>query len=473
MYTDILTASSLTRVNDEDLCSQINYIYTAAVLAVIGLLISMVQYVGEPIQCLCPAQLTDAQCNYTKALCWVKQNYFVHEDNPIAFNEEDRYEFTVAYYPWVPWILFLMAAMLNVPNIMWQTFAPGSGLDLKKFIFKADTHEALNNLGKVLMLWLGKRKKKDTSILKRFHKTVGSCGLFWCGKFERSYLCGLLLFIKFSYLLVTVGCFFLLGIFIEERMWSFGFDVVGDFLHGLSYNLNSFPVYTICDIKIRQLENIHTYSFQCVLPLNMYNQKIFQVLWFWLVFMSIINAYSLVKWALHLLSYSSRRRFVKMYVTMLHHLLPRKRLRSRIDRNANAILPDVDTLGDSEITSADNDTHSTPLSGATALNNAPVRRMRVTFPDTLRSRASRLGTSRMRRRSKRPVCSIEEEEEEPPPSPTPQSRSINRITRKMLKEFGHDGVVVFRLLENAVGVVISNKIFQELYEQLEEGNHLS
>ncbi|GFR81067.1 innexin [Elysia marginata] len=441
-YTELLTGASFSRVNDEDLCSQINYVWTAAILSVIGLLITMVQ------------------------------------DDPIALREEDRYEITIAYYPWVPWILFFMAGSLNVPNIIWATFAPGSGLDLKKFIFKADTHEALDNLGKVLMLWLGKRKKKDTSVVGRFQKTVGSCGLFWCGRFERSYLCGLLLFTKFSYLLVTVGCFLVLGIFIEESMLSYGFDVVDDFLHGASYDLKRFPVYTLCDIKVRQLANVQTFSFQCVLPLNMYNQKVFLVLWFWLILISIVNAYSLAKWALYLLSYSNRRNFVKMYVRMLHHLLPRKKARPRIDRNANAISPDAGaTEADSEITLADNNTQATPPSGASPVDAAAAdpsvsraRRMRVSFQDnatTLRSR-SRLG----RWRSRRPVCSIEEDQEEPP-APTPQKRSISRITRKMLKEFGHDGVVVFRLLENAVGVVISNRIFQELYEQLEEGNHLS
>ncbi|RUS70674.1 hypothetical protein EGW08_021564, partial [Elysia chlorotica] len=389
---DILTGSSLNRVNDEDLCSQINYVWTATIVAVIGLLVTMVQYVGEPIQCLCPAQLTEAQCNYTKALCWVKHNYFVHEENPIALKEEDRYELTIAYYPWIPWILFAMAAMLNIPNILWQTFAPGSGLDLKKFIFQADTHENLDNLGKILMLWLGKRKqRKDSNVVEKFQKTVGSCGFFWCGRFERSYLCGLLLFTKFSYLLVTVGCFFVLGIFIEESMLSYGFDVVDDYLHGVSYELNRFPVYTICDIKVRQLANIQTYSFQCVLPLNMYNQKIFLVLWFWLVLVSLVNAYSLAKWALYLLSYSSRRRFVKMYVMMLHHLLPRKRARLRVDPNANSIPANGyvgDAGPDSEITLADNDAQLLSLPEGAGVDAhadtsgvSRLRRMRVSFSD--------------------------------------------------------------------------------------------
>ena len=368
-----------------------------------------------------------------------------------------------------------MAAMLNVPNILWQAFVPGCGLDLKKFIFKADTHEGLDNLGKLMLLWIGKRRRKE-GFIGNFHRAVGSCGLFWCGKFQKSYLCGLLLFTKFSYLLVTVGCFFSLSIFIEEGMLSYGFDVVDYYLHGMSYDLNRFPVYTICDIKVRQLQNIQTYSFQCVLPLNMYNQKVFLVLWFWLIWISLINAYSLVKWALYLLSYANRWRFVKMYVLMLHHLLPRKKPKPRTtDQNANAISTDgggTDT-NTSEITPADNDSELTPLSGASADGNsegasasggARPRRVRVTLPseDTSSARHRFCGAGN----SRRPVSSIEEDYERESPAKR-EKRRVNRITRRMMKEFGHDGVVVFRLLENAVGVVISNRIFQELYEQLE------
>ena len=64
-------------------CIQLSFCMCAvcwrALTIVSNFLSVCVQYVGEPIQCLCPAQLTEAQCNYTKALCWVKHNYFVHE----------------------------------------------------------------------------------------------------------------------------------------------------------------------------------------------------------------------------------------------------------------------------------------------------------------------------------------------------------------------------------------------------------
>ena len=45
-------------------------------------------------------------------------------------------------------------------------------------------------------------------------------------------------------------------------------------------------------------------------------------------------------------------------------------------------------------------------------------------------------------------------------------KQIDKITNKMIKNFGHDGIVVFKTLEQSCGVVISNEIFQELYGQI-------
>jgi len=57
-----------------------------------------------------------------------------------------------------------------------------------------------------------------------------------------------------------------------------------------------FPRVTLCDFQIRQQVNVHRYTVQCVLPINLFNEKIFLVVWFWLVFVAVCTFVSLLQW---------------------------------------------------------------------------------------------------------------------------------------------------------------------------------
>lgn len=62
-----------------------------------------------------------------------------------------------------------------------------------------------------------------------------------------------------------------------------------------------FPLVTVCDVKIKELEtaeqSFHLYNFSCVLPINLFNEKIFMILWLWQVFVLLpVSVYQLFKW---------------------------------------------------------------------------------------------------------------------------------------------------------------------------------
>lgn len=57
-----------------------------------------------------------------------------------------------------------------------------------------------------------------------------------------------------------------------------------------------FPRVTLCDFQIRQQANIHCYTVQCVLPINLFNEKIFLIIWFWLVFVAVATFVNLLHW---------------------------------------------------------------------------------------------------------------------------------------------------------------------------------
>jgi len=75
-----------------------------------------------------------------------------------------------------------------------------------------------------------------------------------------------------------------------------------------------FPRITMCKFTIRTLgDNIQPYDVQCLLPINIYNEKIFLLIWFWLAFVAAASIYGLIKW-LYYFSSSARTNFVRRFL---------------------------------------------------------------------------------------------------------------------------------------------------------------
>jgi hypothetical protein len=73
-----------------------------------------------------------------------------------------------------------------------------------------------------------------------------------------------------------------------------------------------FPRESACDFRIRaNIDSlVHNYTVQCVLPINLYNEQLFTLLWAWLWLVCIANCYDLVVWIFRLLP-GSRFNYVR------------------------------------------------------------------------------------------------------------------------------------------------------------------
>ena len=57
-----------------------------------------------------------------------------------------------------------------------------------------------------------------------------------------------------------------------------------------------FPLQTLCQVRAAIQGGLRTYTCQCVLPINVFNEKIFSIVWFYMAFLLPLNALSLVFW---------------------------------------------------------------------------------------------------------------------------------------------------------------------------------
>ena len=116
------------------------------------------------------------------------------------------------------------------------------------------------------------------------------------------------LFIKVLYLLVSVLVFFLSDYLFQFQrpFYHFGLDMLEKY-STKNATRNEYlasrywPTNILCEIKTRaDFKNMVTNQFHCSLPANVFNEKIFLILWCWLVLLAALNVCSLVNWLIRL-----------------------------------------------------------------------------------------------------------------------------------------------------------------------------
>ena len=101
---------------------------------------------------------------------------------------------------------------------------------------------------------------------------------------------------------------------------SFGSTVYSDSLYstgggdilGSSLLHRYFPRESACDFRIRaNIDSlVHNYTVQCVLPINLYNEQLFTLLWAWLWLVAMANCYDFAIWC-YRLTPASRYEYVR------------------------------------------------------------------------------------------------------------------------------------------------------------------
>jgi len=304
---------------DEDSVDRLNYKYSTVVFTLLAIVATTHTYVGEPIRCWAPHEFEDHWIEYTNSICWISNTYYIPLTE-LNILEARRKE--VVYYQWVPLVLFAQALMFYLPCVHWTILNRSIGMDIHKIgktcrdieLLNPDTRDkATRFLVKHLDRSLKYSKELNLGACSRFKSRLAKLGCF-CGKRQGNFLIVAYLMTKLLYIGNICLQMYMLNHFLGTQYTIYGLEILKDIKETGGYKESlRFPRQTLCDFERRTMARNIPYTVQCVLPINLFNEKIFIFVWFWLAFMGIVNVLSLLSW-LWIAFTTNRRGYVRKYL---------------------------------------------------------------------------------------------------------------------------------------------------------------
>jgi hypothetical protein len=238
------------------------------------------------------------------------------------------------YYQWSPFILLFMALCFYFPRMLWRSLNNKSGLDIEKLVESAlkqeqtdqaeERQKTINYIANSIRGYIENRYKSPAQLYssKQFPQKFWYSLTFWRHRHLSSFIVLLFTFVKFLFLFNSLVQIFLLNAFLGNDYHLFGFEVLLNLIRGLDWGESKrFPRVTLCDFHIREIGIVHRYTVQCVLPINLFNEKIFLILWFWILLLAAFNIGDFVSWLVRMLRVGSRTAYVRRKLAMNRALI--------------------------------------------------------------------------------------------------------------------------------------------------------
>jgi hypothetical protein len=196
-----------------------------------------------------------------------------------------------AYYQWVPFVLFLQGVMFYVPHYLWKIFEDR----------KVD--KITNGLrGRTLNL---EERKESCETLVKYMKDTFHMHNFYAIKY---FVCDILNFVN------VIGQMYLINRFLGGVFLNYGSEVLkwseAEPEERTDPMIDVFPRITKCTFhKYGPSGTIERHDAMCVLALNIINEKIYVMLWFWLIILAVMTSLYML-YVLAAISVPSMRRIM-------------------------------------------------------------------------------------------------------------------------------------------------------------------
>lgn len=189
--------------------------------------------------------------------------------------------------------------LFYIPRPLWRVFNKQSGVAVSTITDAAidcQRQRDPESREKTLKYMINHVSRFLKEVTRKDITKTSKCKSLWRA-FYGNYLTFIYIVFKMIYLSNVIGQLYLLNIFLGTDYNMYGFKILKQIVNKEPWDLSErFPRVTMCDFKIRVVGNVQAYLVQCTLPINLFNEKIFIVIWFWCVFVAVATSLSLAMW---------------------------------------------------------------------------------------------------------------------------------------------------------------------------------
>jgi len=226
-------------------------------------------------------------------------------------------------------MLLLQSLLFYFPNIIWGSLNNAQGIDINRMVLLVSGIEHINPdirdksikfLCRHFDRALAYQREYRRGRLRKCLQTMSKHFCFPIGKVYGNYLISIYVIVKLLYLSNAIGQLWLMNAFLSTEKHSYyfyGIAVLKDVYLRQQPDTRLFPRVTLCDFKIRQLQNVHDYTVQCTLPINLFNEKIYIYLWFHICMVIILSMWGLIQLLWQLFT-SNCTSYVLHYLRVMH-----------------------------------------------------------------------------------------------------------------------------------------------------------
>lgn len=271
---------------------RLHYRYTFILFMMGATLSTLYDVVGDQIMCMIDTT-DDALKKVVASYCYITGVYTVDKlhygevgvDMPhqgVGPHTEDDDTTTHAYYQWVPFVLVAQGALFYLPHLIWKKWEGGlfkniiQNLSVKDYLSDGKDGKPIGNYF---------TRKDQFEALSVYIKEFSHQHTRWAVKF---------LSCEAANVLITIFTIFFTNFFLGGEFLTYGIEVfaISDMNpeNRTDPMAQVFPRMGKCTFKMfGPSGTIEERDVMCLLPTNIANEKIYMVMWFWLIILSCIG----------------------------------------------------------------------------------------------------------------------------------------------------------------------------------------